>query len=470
MGIPAVPIITDHFEASVRTLAEHSGLPYLRIAFIPQPVAFQTAEICRTKILGNDPVTSTPFLEEIFNYLSQPLNDNEKFDGVLPEYVPPRLLEPDTAENLELLFHENGWTDGLPIVLPTEERVAAMLQGANREPDELIGKMACNSVFKPWSYTAEMVAVNAVMAGAKPEYFPVILALAATGETALFSSTNSWARMVLVSGPIAEEIGMRGGLGAMGPWNQANSTIGRAYTLISKNLGFAQPSVTYQGTQGNNLNYNNVTICENEKEFIDFWDPFHVTRGYAAEESVVSIFAGLSMVGQASGSPQNIRRAMNGLRSTGPIYSAMGVYMCEPLQAKDLFNIYGFETRQEFTQWLKDNCLLTRGEFFSLYPSFRVAGESGIEPYKSWLGLSSDAEVPVPRFEILPEYGPYERQHRPPQLDLVIIGGQSNVWSYYGNFGWRHSYPIDIFRPDREPVRPLPPPQSCPVSSPGGGY
>jgi hypothetical protein len=463
-----VPIIMDKFVFAVQTLALHSGVPYMRFAFLPQPVAFQTAEICRTKILGNDPVSGVPFLEEVYDNLTQPLDENESFAGVLPEYKPPRLIGPDTPENLERLFYEKQFTDGLPIVLPTEERVAKMLKGANREPDEIIGQMACNTIYKPWKYTAEQVAVNAVMAGAKPEYFPVILAIAAIGETSLFSSTNSWARMVLVNGPIAEKIGMRGGLGAMGPWNEPNSTIGRAYTLISKNLGFAMASVTYQGTQGNNYNYNNITICENEKEFRDFWDPFHVTKGYAAEESVVSIFAGLMMRGQVSGAPTGIANALNGLRSTGPIYSAQGVYMCEPLQAKDLINIYGYQTRQEFTEWLKDHCLLTRSEFFSRYPSKRILGQQGVEPFKTWLSWPSSSEVPIPRFKY-GEYGKYEIQHRPPQLDLVIVGGQANVWSYYGDFGWRHSYPIDIFLPDREPVRPLPPPQSVPTD-PGGGY
>ena len=114
--------------------------------------------------------------------------------------------------------------------------------------------------------------------------------------------------------------------------------------------------------------------------------------------------------------------------------------------------------------------MLTQGEFFGRYRSKRTEGQNGVPPFASWLELPSDAEVPVPRFEILDEYGPYEVQHRPPQLDLVIIGGQANVWSYYGDFGWRHSYPIDLFLPDRPAIRPLPPPQSVPTSSPGGGY
>ena len=87
-----------------------------------------------------------------------------------------------------------------------------------------------------WEYTVEKVAVNAVMAGARPEYFPVILALAATGVSARGSTTSSMAAMVVVNGPIRHEIGMNSGIGAMGPYNHANATIGRAYGLLSQNL------------------------------------------------------------------------------------------------------------------------------------------------------------------------------------------------------------------------------------------
>src|SRR5207237_9007546 len=101
--------------------------------------------------------------------------------------------EPDTEENLHRLFMENRWTDYLPIVLPTEERVAAMLAGTRRKPDEVVGRMRPTHFREAWEYTVEKVAVNAVMAGAKPGYFPVILALAATGVTARGSSSSAGA-------------------------------------------------------------------------------------------------------------------------------------------------------------------------------------------------------------------------------------------------------------------------------------
>ena len=96
------------------------------------------------------------------------------------EETTPRLVEPDTEENLQQLFLDNNWTDKLPIVLPTEERVAAMLAHTSHEPDEVVGHMQPTANRGLWEYTVEKVAVNAVMSGAKPEYFPVILALAAS--------------------------------------------------------------------------------------------------------------------------------------------------------------------------------------------------------------------------------------------------------------------------------------------------
>ena len=147
----------------------------------------------------------------------------------------PRLLEPDTEDNLHQLFLDNNWTDKLPIVLPTEERVAAMLAGTRRRPGDVVGRMRSTHFREYWEFTVEKVAVNAVMAGARPEYFPVILALGATGVTARSSSSSAMASMAVVNGPIRNEIGMNAGTGALGPYSHANATIGRAYGLLSQN-------------------------------------------------------------------------------------------------------------------------------------------------------------------------------------------------------------------------------------------
>src|SRR5687767_9759176 len=180
------------------------------------------------------------------------------------ERTTPRLVDPDTEDNLQRQFLENQWTDGLPIVLPTEKRVAAMLAATSRKPDEIVGRMQATEFRVAWEYTVEKVAVNAVMAGARPEYFPVILALAASEVSARGSTSSSMAAMVVVNGPIRNEIAMNSGTGAMAPYNHANATIGRAYGLLSQNLqGGSIPGDSYMGSQGNGYAYGTVTFAEN---------------------------------------------------------------------------------------------------------------------------------------------------------------------------------------------------------------
>src|ERR1700682_2561718 len=179
------------------------------------------------------------------------------------ERTTPRLVEPDTEDSLQRQFLENHWTDGLPIVLPTEQRVAAMLARTSRKPDEIVGQMQPTEFRAAWEYTVEKVAVNAVMAGARPEYFPVILALAASQISARGSTSSSAAAMVVVNRPIRHEIKMNAGIGAMGPYNHANATIGRAYGLLSQNLqGGSVPGETYMGSQGNSYGYHDNTFAE----------------------------------------------------------------------------------------------------------------------------------------------------------------------------------------------------------------
>src|SRR4029434_10469753 len=143
-----------------------------------------------------------------------------------------------------------------------------------------------------WEFDVEKVAVNAVMAGARPEYLPVILALASSGITARSSSTTSFATIPVIHGPIRNELAMNTGIGVMGPYNHANATIGRAYGLLSQNLqGGSIPGDSYMGSQGNGYAYGTVTFAENEER--SPWTPFHVQHGFQRSDSTVSVFGGL---------------------------------------------------------------------------------------------------------------------------------------------------------------------------------
>src|SRR5579872_7456533 len=166
-----------------------------------------------------------------------------------------------------------------------------MLAHTSRKPQEVVGRMQPTANRGLWEYTVEKIAVNAVMAGARPEYFPVILALAASQVSARGSTSSSASAMVVVNGPIRDEIGMNSGIGAMGPYNHANATIGRAYGLLSQNLqGGSVPGLTYLGSQGNNYGYTNITYAENEER--SPWEPFHVQHGFKPTDSAVSLFPG----------------------------------------------------------------------------------------------------------------------------------------------------------------------------------
>jgi hypothetical protein len=142
--------------------------------------------------------------------------------------------------SFQQLFYDKGWTDGLPIILPTEERVARMLKGTSHAPDEQVGQTYDHDHHEIIKYTVRDIAVTAVMAGAKPEYFPVLLAIASMRQSSIAPSTTAFGSMLLVNGPIRNELKMNSGIAAFSPINQANSVIGRSWTLMSICWGYAR--------------------------------------------------------------------------------------------------------------------------------------------------------------------------------------------------------------------------------------
>lgn len=199
------------------------------------------------------------------------------------------VVETDAAfDRVNEYFYEHGWTDGLPIVPPTEARVQAMLAGMPwRNAEEVI------SVVPPRMGAATMrrIAVNAVMAGCKPEYLPVVVAaLQAVSEPEYGLShrqttTHAGAPLIIVNGPVVARLRINCGRGLFGPGWRANATIGRALRLVLVNVGGAGPGVDASQT-GHPGKY---TYCIAEYEAANPWEPLHVERGYAHESSVVTL-------------------------------------------------------------------------------------------------------------------------------------------------------------------------------------
>jgi len=366
MGVPAVPLICAVFPGLEKKVAFERGMPNMRLTFIPYEVVGTSAEVCRKVLEGNDPVTGQPVLKEIIEALTKQPTAEEKKTGTIKRSV-PRLLDPDTSENLQRLIIEKGWTDYLPVVLPTEEKVAELLKGTSHKPDEIVGKMFPSSPHEAWEYNVEQVAVNAVMAGARPEHFPVILAIASTGQTSLWSSVTSQTRMAVVNGPIRNEIKMNSGIGALGPFNEANAVIGRSWTLISKNLGGGggAPGLTYLGAFGNSANYSNLCFAENEEGLPPGWKPLHVQKGFKPEESTVSLYAGFGVVhdGSIPAEPHHagIKNQLIGLNAftiktfyRGVTIGMRAVIFITPQAASLLVN-EGFKSKEALLQWINEN-------------------------------------------------------------------------------------------------------------------
>jgi len=184
-------------------------------------------------------------------------------------------------------FFEKEWSDGLPVIPPTEARVAAMLAGTRRDPDEVIGTVPPLLS----EATVRAIAVHAVMAGCKPSYLPLLIGImeAVLEErfnlTLLQATTSAGAPLILVNGPHAGAIGLHGGMGCFGPGFRANATIGRALRLMMMNLGGGIPGVTALSGFGGPWRY---TYCVAENETESPWPSYAATRGFAAGENVVT--------------------------------------------------------------------------------------------------------------------------------------------------------------------------------------
>ena len=399
---------TDVFARLARSVARVNGMPTTRQAFVPQPVVGISASELREYVEGSDPVNGRPFMQEVIEGLTKPL-DEEDLKGVSFDRSTPRLLEPSTEEELQHLFIENRWTDFLPVVLPTEERVEAMLAGTSRRPDEVVGRMRPTAFRELWEYTVEKVAVNAVMAGARPEYFPVILAMAASGVTARSSSTTSFATIALVNGPIREEIEMNSGIGAFGPYNHANATIGRAYSLLSQNLqGGSVPGETYMGSQGNSYSYS-AAFAENEER--SPWEPFHVDRGFEPHSSTVSLFLGGWYTQFGTIRDETWQERFRGmLRACDPFIGP--ILALDPLAARKLVD-YGFDTKDKLVEWLAENSLLPAREYWDnqwMQTLIRPRAVLGTEPYATY--LEAEPDEPVQMFQ-------------PEDIGVVVVGGET---------------------------------------------
>jgi hypothetical protein len=417
----------------VHDKAFEEGMPALRLVFTPTPVGGKTRKELDAYIAGNDPVTKQPFMKEVVDQLTRPLNDEEKKTGTVKREK-KRLIGPDTAENIQNYFDERFQTDQLPIVMPTEERVAAMLKATHHKPDEIVGKMRVTGEREAWEYTVETVAINAVMAGAKPEMFPAVLALAASQTDAHSSSTSSMAAMAVFNGKIVNDLQLNSSTGALGLYNNSGALIGRAWSLLSMNAtGGSVPGHTYEGVQGNPMANVPAVFAENVAGLPAGWKPLSVQKGFQPDQKIVSTFDGCQsqntmMVLQDEDWEWTLKRFVGGI---GSPQRGGKLLLIDPSVTPPMVR-FGFDSKEKLIKWVKDNVTYPAYHYwldqevinYKLGPA-----RSGREPYASWLKLPVDG--PVPYLD---------------NVEVVVVGGSGNIRWSVNECSYRRSVKVDDWR------------------------
>jgi len=278
---PTVTLVNSGFASDSRSAASGRGMPVRIVA---------TTVPCESSIVADVEAGLSAAMDDIIAALTRPLTAEEKSPRPKEVEKASRFIFKGTLKEVNRFFYRRGWTDGFPIIPPTEEEVAEMLTGTDLPPDHVVARL----IPRMGNATVEKIAVNAAMAGALPTYLPAliaglkILADPASGFGGWGVSTGSWAPFWVINGPVRNDLHVNSGTGALSPGDIANAAIGRAMGLIIKNIGGIRKGVEDMGTQGNTGKYSMV-IAENEEE--SPWEPLHVEHGYKKEDSTIAVFS-----------------------------------------------------------------------------------------------------------------------------------------------------------------------------------
>jgi hypothetical protein len=277
---PAALLIYKYFLADAQSAASSKGLPGVRM--VPESIVSECS-VPEEIEAGTDAV-----LNDIIRALTQPLSQTEKSPPPKEIARSGRVVFKGSVGEVNRFFYQRGWTDGLPVIPPTEEAVAEMLTGTDLKKNQLIAELEP----RRGKATVETIAVNAVMAGALPTYMPVLIAgvkvLATNPMADVWAvSTGSWAPLWIINGPVRSDLHINNGFGVLSPGEIANATIGRALALIAKNIRGVRRQIEDMGVLGNPAKYAQV-IAENEEE--SPWEPLHVERGLKKEDSAITVW------------------------------------------------------------------------------------------------------------------------------------------------------------------------------------
>jgi hypothetical protein len=386
-----------------------SGEPNIRIVVVPRT--------------GTGVQRLAQYYSQVIPALMTPLTATEMQTGVYTPPPQPRIAFSGTLDQAQDFFQRQQlymcgipmtqWTDGSPVIIPTEQKVAWMLTGTSHAPTEIIGpitmanKIATKATpMQPmdWTATVEKVAVNAVMAGCQPEHLPIVLAEAVSGVGT--GTTTFWSQWQVVSGPIVEQVGMNYDIGVWDGQNVANMCIGRAYELMAINLGGAQVGTNRMNSIGSPFNHGSC-FAENGPNLPPGWIGMNQDFGYQATDSVIGAFntdqgvvggnfapsAYRALQGSGTGGMAD-RLGVSGPPPAGTRYNWLeylvpglwannGGYvniLMVPEMAMDLV-LAGFPTKASVSQWLYEQSFVPMSQLkkYGWY-NFVYNGGAAIEP------------------------------------------------------------------------------------------
>jgi hypothetical protein len=401
-GVPAVYLVGEPYVNDIRVSAEMRGMPALRTL----AVHLVEEEKVTTDIT---PEQYSKIALKIIDALTKPLTDQEKKAGKIVPEKQPRIAMTGALDEVQDYFYAQHWTDGLPIIPPTEEKVAKMLQGTSHRPDEVV----TTSMFpEELTATVEKIAIVGVMAGCRPEYMPVLLAMVEAWGKGSFNllvrSASSASFMTIVNGPIRNEIKMNSKINAMGPCNMANASIGRFSRLSVINLGGSYPGTNDMSAQGNPSKY---SFCFPENEEDNPWEPFHVSAGFKANESVITTLTGgwnyRNFIGQHPDIfLDSIAKVIVHFQGTG------GAFILMTPSAARLFASRGM-TKKDVERYISEHAVAPVSELKKNFPL-----PASLEANKN---LAGDTLV---------------QAYAPDSIKVLVVGGESGnptlqVWTYF---------------------------------------
>jgi hypothetical protein len=278
-GKPTATYVFEHFANDAMSAASSKGMPVIRI--VPESI------VSESTVLDTIEAAITAVFDQVMAVLTKPLTAEEKSPKSREPENPPRIVFKGTLQEINRFYYQRGWTDGLPIIPPTEAAVAEMITGTGLPAGTLVEKLEP----RLGKATVERIAVNAVMAGCLPTYMPLLIAgvhaLAANPGCGMMAvSTGSFAPFWLINGPAAKDANFRATYGATSPGDIANASFGRAMGLITKNIRGIRKQIEDMGVLGNPGKYSWVA-AENEAD--SPWEPFHMSRGFKKEDSTVTL-------------------------------------------------------------------------------------------------------------------------------------------------------------------------------------